>query len=104
MAFGTKKSVVAAPSFSERMASIESMFKTAHENASNLHAEMESEIAKKESQIAALQEDIKTIGVTKQDSIISESSHYIVNRVSGSNAWLTQFKNGDWYELSEELH
>lgn len=39
MAFGTKKSVVAAPSFSERMASIKSMFKTAHENASNLHAE-----------------------------------------------------------------
>ncbi len=35
MAFGTKKSVVAAPSFSERMASIKSMFKTAHENASN---------------------------------------------------------------------
>lgn len=34
MAFGTKKSVVAAPSFSERMASIKSMFKTAHENAS----------------------------------------------------------------------
>lgn len=68
MAFGTKKSVVATPSFSERMASIESMFKTAHENASNLHAEMESEIAKKESQIAALQEDIKTIGVTKQEA------------------------------------
>lgn len=64
MASGTKKSVVAAPSFSERMASIKSMFKTAHENASNLHAE----------------------------------------RVSGSNAWLTQFKSGDWYELSEELH
>lgn len=39
MAFGTKKSVVATPSFSERMASIKSMFKTAHENASNLHAE-----------------------------------------------------------------
>lgn len=35
MAFGTKKTVV-APSFSERMASIKSMFKTAHENASNL--------------------------------------------------------------------
>ncbi len=48
MAFGAKKSVVATPSFSERMASIKSMFKTAHENASNLHAEMESEIAKKE--------------------------------------------------------
>jgi hypothetical protein len=67
MAFGTKKTVV-APSFSERMASIKSMFKAAHENASNLHAEMESEIAKKESQIAALQEDIKTIGVTKQEA------------------------------------
>lgn len=39
-----KKSVVATPSFSERMASIKSMFKTAHENASNLHAEMEKEI------------------------------------------------------------
>nr|UVM96611.1 MAG: hypothetical protein [Bacteriophage sp.] len=44
------------------------MFKTGHENASNLHAEMESEIAKKESQIAALQEDIKTIDVTKQET------------------------------------
>ena len=63
-----KKSVVATPSFSERMASIKSMFKTAHENASNLHAEMEQEIAKKESQIAALQEDIKTIDVTKQEA------------------------------------
>ena len=63
-----KKSVVATPSFSERMASIKSMFKTAHENASNLLAEMEQEIAKKESQIAALQEDIKTIDVTKQEA------------------------------------
>ena len=61
MASGTKKSVVATPSFSERRASIKSMFKTAHENANNLHAEMESEIA-------ALQEDIKTIGVTKQEA------------------------------------
>lgn len=68
MAFGTKKSVIATPPFSERMASIKSMFKTAHENAINLHAEMEQEIAKKESQIAALQEDIKTIDVTKQEA------------------------------------
>ena len=68
MAFGMKKSVVATPSFSERMASIKSMFKIAYENASNLHAEMEQEIAKKESQIAALQEDIKTINVTKQEA------------------------------------
>lgn len=68
MAFGMKKSVVAAPSFSERMAGIKSLLKFAYENASNLHAEMESEIAKKESQIAALREDIKTIGVTKQEA------------------------------------
>ena len=68
MAFGMKKTTVATLPFSERMASIKSMFKTAHEDASNLHAEMEQEIAKKESQIAALQEDIKTINVTKQEA------------------------------------
>lgn len=67
MAFGTKKSVVAAPSFSERMASIKSMFKTAHENASNLHAEMEQEIKNKEAQIASLQSEIETISTTKKD-------------------------------------
>ena len=68
MAFGMKKTTIATLPFSERMASIKSMFKTVHENASNLHAEMEQEIAKKESQIAALQEDIKTIDVTKQEA------------------------------------
>ena len=68
MAFGIKKTTIVTLPFSERMASIKSMFKTAHEDASNLHAEMEQEIAKKESQIAALQEDIKTIDVTKQEA------------------------------------
>ena len=68
MAFGTKKSVVATPSFSERMASIKSMFKTAHENASNLHAEMEQEIKNKEAQIASLQSEIETISTTKKDA------------------------------------
>lgn len=68
MTFGMKKTTVATLPFSERMASIKSIFKTAHEDASNLHAEMEQEIAKKESQIAALQEDIKTIDVTKQEA------------------------------------
>ncbi len=61
------KKVKVAP-FSERMANIKSMFKIAHENASNLHAEMEEEIAKKKSQIATLQEDIKTIDATKQEA------------------------------------
>lgn len=68
MAFGTKKSVVATSSFSERMASIKSMFKTAHENASNLHAEMEQEIKNKEAQIASLQSEIETISTTKKDA------------------------------------
>lgn len=67
MAFGTKKTVV-APSFSERMASIKSMFKTAHENASNLHAEMEQEINNKEAQIASLQSEIETISTTKKET------------------------------------
>lgn len=73
MAFGSKKTVN-IDLFSERMASIKSMFKTAHENASNLHAEMESEIAKKESQISALWEDIRTIGVTKQEAEVFMSN------------------------------
>lgn len=63
-----KKKVINPTLFNGRLASIKAVFKAAHENASNLHAEMESEIAKKESQIAALQEDIKTIGVTKQEA------------------------------------
>ena len=67
------KKVKVAP-FSERMTNIKSMFKIAHENASNLHAEMESEISKKESQITALQEDIKTIGITKQEAEIFMSN------------------------------
>lgn len=37
---------------------------------------------------------IGQINQLKQGSIISESSHYIVNRVSGSNAWLTHFESG----------
>lgn len=68
MAFGTKKSVVATPSFSERMASIKSIFKTAHENASNLHLQMEQEIKNKEAQIASLQSEIETISTTKKDT------------------------------------
>lgn len=36
---------------------------------------------------------IEQINQLKQGSIISESSHYIVNRVSGSTAWLTHFES-----------
>ena len=69
MAFGTKKSVVATPSFSERMASIKSMFKIAHENASNLHAENGVRDCKEGiSKLLHCRKTSKTIGVTKQEA------------------------------------
>ena len=42
---------------------------------------------------------IEQINQLKQGSIISESSHYIVNRVSGSNAWLTYFESGEEVQI-----
>lgn len=42
---------------------------------------------------------IEQINQLKQGSIISESSHYIVNRVSGSNAWLTHFESGEEIQI-----
>lgn len=70
MAFGIKKTVktIETPSFASRMSSIKSMFKIAHENASNLHAEMEKEIESKNAQIASLQSDIETINTTKKEA------------------------------------
>lgn len=65
MIFGKTK---VAPSFAEQMSSIKAAFKTAHENASNLHSVMEEEIKSKESQIASLQSDIETINVTKKEA------------------------------------
>lgn len=56
------------PTFAEQMASIKAAFKTAHENANNLHSMMEEEIKNKESQIASLQNDIETINVTKKEA------------------------------------
>ena len=42
---------------------------------------------------------IEQIKQLKQGSIISESSHYIVNRVSGSTAWLTHFESGEEVQI-----
>ena len=42
---------------------------------------------------------IEQINQLKQGSIISESSHYIVNRVSGSIAWLTHFESGEEVQI-----
>lgn len=69
MAFGTKKTVKSeTPSFASRMSSIKSMFKIAHENASNLHAEMEKEIESKKAQMVSLQSDIDSINITKKEA------------------------------------
>lgn len=42
---------------------------------------------------------IEQINQLKQGSIISESSHYIVNRVSGSTTWLTHFESGEEVQI-----
>lgn len=42
---------------------------------------------------------ITSISEIKEGSIISESSHYIVNRVSGSNACLTHFESGEEVQI-----
>lgn len=42
---------------------------------------------------------IEQINQLKQSFIISESSHYIVNRVSGSTAWLTHFESGEEVQI-----
>lgn len=70
MAFKTNKTtkVIETPSFASRMSSIKSVFKIAHENASNLHAEMEKEIGKKQAQIGSLQKDISEITTVKKEA------------------------------------
>ena len=42
---------------------------------------------------------IERINQLKQGSIISESSHYIVNKVSPSTAWLTHFESGEEVQI-----
>ena len=61
------KTKVTAPSFAEQLGKIKEQFKVAHENASNLHSQMEQEI-KKEAQIASLQSEIETISTTKKET------------------------------------
>lgn len=62
------KTKVTTPSFAEQLGKIKEQFKVAHENASNLHSQMEEEIKSKEAQIATLQSDIETINVTKKEA------------------------------------
>lgn len=42
---------------------------------------------------------IEKVNQLKEGSVISESSHYIVKRVSGSNAWLQHFESGEEVQI-----
>lgn len=42
---------------------------------------------------------IDKVNQLKEGSVISESSHYIVKRVSGSNAWLQHFESGEEVQI-----
>lgn len=42
---------------------------------------------------------IDKVNQLKEGSVISESSHYIVKRVSGSRAWLQHFESGEEVEI-----
>lgn len=64
MAFGTNKTV----QFASRIGSIKSMFKTAHDDASKLKADMEKELENKNAQIVSLQNDISLINTTKKET------------------------------------
>lgn len=42
---------------------------------------------------------IEKVNQLKEGSVISESSHYIVNKVSGSKAWLKHFESGEGVQI-----
>ena len=42
---------------------------------------------------------IEKVNQLKEGSVISESSHYIVKKVSGSNAWLQHFESGEEVQI-----
>lgn len=42
---------------------------------------------------------IEEINKLKEGSVISESSHYIVNKILGSTAWLTHFESGEEVQI-----
>lgn len=54
--------------YAQKLASIKSTFKIAHENASNLHSLMERDIQEKQDKIKELQDSIDTINVAKRDA------------------------------------
>lgn len=70
MAFGSKKqAVIAKPSFKERLTGVKSMFKKAHEDASKLSTEMQSEMDKKNSQIQLISAEIEQIKTVQDETV-----------------------------------
>ena len=70
MAFGSKKqAVIAEPSFKERLTGVKSMFKKAHEDASKLSKEMQSEIDKKNGQIQLISAEIEQIKTVQDETV-----------------------------------
>ena len=70
MAFGSKKqAVIAKPSFKERLTGVKSMFKKAHEDASKLSAEMQSEMDKKNGQIQLISAEIEQIKTVQDETV-----------------------------------
>lgn len=56
------------PIFAKQLSKIKNQFKIAHENASNLHAQMSQEIDRKSAQILKIQEEIASITDIKRDT------------------------------------
>lgn len=70
MAFGSKKqAVIAEPSFKERLTGVKSMFKKAHEDASKLNTEMQSEMDKKNGQIQLISAEIEQIKTVQDETV-----------------------------------
>lgn len=58
MAFGSKKqTVIAKPSFKERLTVAKSMFKKAYEDASKLNAEMQADIDSEKQKVKLLEDE-----------------------------------------------
>lgn len=74
MAFGKKIANVVPPTYQERLSSVKSMFKKAHEDASKLHTEMQADKEKKLAQIDAINAQIANI-----DKVQNETQEFMSN-------------------------
>lgn len=66
---GKNKSTGIKPTFNERLTGVKSMFKKAHEDASKLSTEMQSEMDKKNSQIQLISAEIEQIKTVQDETV-----------------------------------